>query len=173
MRKPIMVLLATSLFLAACSSWSDSRVNPGNWFGKSRSSSIAADVDPASVNPLIPRKATISLQRDAIDNSVPIATITELRVEKNSTGATIFVTGVASRQGGYATSLQLDPVTEVSPTDVLSYTFRVNYPDNPTATGPERSRTITEAKSLSNQDLRGIRLIRVKGAQNQRETRRR
>jgi hypothetical protein len=173
MRKPLMVLLTTSLFLAGCGSWSNSRVNPGNWFGKSRSSAVETAVDPASVNPLIPTKSSLISKPDPVDFSVPITTITELRVEKNSTGATIFVTGVAGRQGAYASSLILDPATEDTPSDVLSYTFRVTYPDDPTPAGPERSRTINEAQSLTNQDLRGIRLIRVKGAQNVRETRRR
>ncbi|PCH72514.1 MAG: hypothetical protein COC12_06055 [Rhodobacteraceae bacterium] len=173
MRKPLMMLLTTSLFLAGCGGWSNSRVNPGNWFGKSRSSAVETVVDPASVNPLIPTKSSIIAKPEPVDYSVPITNITELRVEKNSTGATIFATGVAGRQGAYAARLVLDPVGEDSPTDTLSYTFRVTYPDNATPAGPERTRTIIGAKSLTNQELRGIRLIRVKGGQNIRETRRR
>jgi hypothetical protein len=174
MRKPIPVLLATSLFLAGCAQWSDSRVNPGNWFGNSRSAPVEAVDGEAIGNPLIPQRRRSILSRpEAVDTSVLIPDITELRVERTSTGATIYATGVATRQGAYGSSLRLDPVDENTKSDVLSFTFRVLYPPNPTATGPERSRTIREARSLSDRELRGIRLIRVKGAQSQRETRRR
>lgn len=174
MRKPILVLLATSLFLGGCGRWSDSRVNPGNWFGQSRSAAVQTVDGEASANPLIPQRRTSMLARaEPGDLSVLIPNITELRVERTSTGATIYATGVATRQGAYGSTLRLDPEDENTKSDVLSFTFRVLYPPYPTQAGPERSRTIREARSLSNQDLRGIRLIRVKGAQNLRETRRR
>lgn len=174
MRKPILVLLATSLFLAGCGGWRDSRVNPGNWFGQSRPAAVATVDGEDAANPLIPRTRTSILARAEVEDiSVLIPNITELRVERTSTGATIYATGVATRQGAYGSSLRLDPVDENTKSDVLSFTFRVLYPPYPTPAGPERTRTIREARSLSDKDLRGIRLIRVKGAQNQRETRRR
>jgi len=174
MRKPIMVLLATSLALASCSSWRSSRVNPGNWFGKSRTSEVRTLEEGDTTNPLIPKKqANILAKAEQGDTSVAIANITELRVERTSTGATIVATGVATRQGAHSTSLRLEEDEEDSRPDVLTYSFRIYYPDYPTPVGHERTRTIREARSLSNKDLQGIRLIRVKGAQNVREARRR
>jgi len=173
MRKPILVLLATTLFLAGCGGWSDSRVNPSNWFGNSRSSAVPSDGGTAA-NPLIPRARNNLFARPApVDFSVLIETVTELRVDRTSTGATIYATGLAARQGAFGTSLRLVPADENSKPDVLSLTFRVLYPANATPVGPEGTRIIREAYSLSDDDLRGIRLIRVTAAQNTRETRRR
>lgn len=173
MRKPLTVLLAASLILAGCGGWSDARVNPRNWFGNSRSAPVDINTDAGAVNPLIPRRSAISKRPEEQDNRVAIATITELRVERTTTGAIIHVTGVGARQGGHGVGLRLDPVDDANPASILSYTFLVDYPKDPTAVGTERTRTIHAARSLTNQELRGIRLIRVKAQQNSMETRRR
>jgi len=144
MRKPITVLLATSLFLTGCGGWSDSRVNPSNWFGNSRSAPVQTSEGGTAANPLIPRPRNNLLARPpAVDYSVLIATVTELRVDRTATGATVYATGLATRQGAFATSLRLDPVTEDSKPDVMSFTFRVNYPAQATPAGPERTRPTT------------------------------
>jgi hypothetical protein len=173
MRNPLMVLLAASLVLAGCGGWGDSRANPRNWFGKSSTTAAVIPQDASAINPLIPKKSAISKRPDAVDASVAIAAVTELRVERTTTGAIIHVTGVAARQGAYKAELRLDPVDEANPSDILSFTFRVVYPKDPTPVGSERTRTVYEAQTLTTQDLQGIRLIRVKGAQNSMETRRR
>ena len=174
MRKPLMLILAASLFLSACGGWGDSRANPRNWFSKSREVPVEQpDIDPDAINPLIPQKSAISKRPEADDVSVAIASVTELRVDRTTTGAIIQVTGVASRQGAYNVELRLDPADENTASDVVSYTLRVVFPENPTTVGSEHSRTVHAAQSLTKQDLAGIRLIRVKGAQNALETRRR
>lgn len=173
MRKPLIVLLAAGLVLVGCGGWSDSRTNPRNWFGNSRSAASEIPQDASAANPLIPRQSAITKRPDAEDLSVAIAAITELRVKRTTTGAIIHVIGIASRQGAHKTELRIDPVTEDTPSDILSFTFRVIYPKDPTPVGSEHTRTIHEAYSLSNQDLRGIRLIRVRGEQNVMETQRR
>ena len=172
-RTPVMVLLVTGLFLAGCGGWQDSRVNPGNWFGKSRSEPVQSTVAAEETNPLIPRKPAIGKRPEQADNRVAITTVTELRVDRTTTGAIILVSGVAARQGAFNTQLRLDPPGDNSSADVLSYTLIVDYPTDPTPVGSEHTRTIHAARSLSNQDLRGIRLIRVKAEQNTIETRRR
>lgn len=173
MRKPLMVLLTASFLLTACGGWRDAGVNPRNWFGNSRSVAAEVPVDGETLNPLIPRRSAIASRPDPVDTSVPVAAITELRVDRTTTGAIVLVTAIAARQGAYDTELRPDPVSESNPADVLSFTLRVVYPDDPTAVGTERTRTINEAYSLTAQELRGIRLIRVSGAQNSMETRRR
>ena len=52
MRKTLPLLLAATLVLTACAGIRDSRVNPFNWFGQSRSERIEP---AANTNPLIPR----------------------------------------------------------------------------------------------------------------------
>lgn len=164
--------MVAALTLSACGSWRDSRANPSNWFGKSTPSE-PTQVD--ETNALIPQRGGKGLfdGPEAVDISVPIATVTELRVDPTSTGAILVATGVAARQGAYDAQLRLNSSEEDQKNGVLAFTFRVVYPDYATAQGTERTRTITEAVNLSKQDLEGIRLIRVSAAQNARETRRR
>lgn len=172
MQKPLTVLLVSSLFLAGCGGWRDSRVNPGNWFGKSRSERV----QPAEeVNPLLPKKQTSGLfsRPDAEDLTVPIAEVTELRVEQTTTGVIIYAEGLAARQGPY--EVELRPVTtpEEEADGILSLSFRVVYPARATPLGSAHSRTVRAAYSMTKQDIGGIRSIRVLGRDNVRTTRRR
>ncbi len=173
MRRPIPLLLAAGLILAGCSSWSNSRVNPANWFGNRDRG--AAESAPGETNPLIPARAGRGVfSRPApVDRSVPIARVTALRVEPTPSGAIIYAVGVAERQGPYQTELRPIPPAEGDRKDTLSLSFRVVYPGYPTDVGTERSRTVHEALTLSRKDLEGIRVIRVSGQSNTLQTRRR
>jgi len=174
MRKSLTVFLAASLLLSSCGGWSDSRANPRNWFGKSRQVPVEEpNINTEAVNPLIPQKSAISRRPEAVDASVAVASVSELRVERTTTGAIILATGIASRQGAYDAQLRLEPIEGEGPSSTLTYTFRVVYPEYLTTTGSDYTRTIHVARSLTTQDLSGIRLIRVRGAQNTLETRRR
>ena len=171
MRKSLALILAGTLILAGCGGWSDSRINPGNWFGKSRSAPVAV-AGAEATNPLLPEEGRKSIfaRAEKEDLSVPVATISELRVEPTPNGAIIYATGIASRQGAHELELRLVPDTAE---DTLEYTFHVLYPVDPTPAGNEHSRTLRAAVTISEQNLRGIRTIRVSGAENARETRRR
>jgi hypothetical protein len=172
MRKPLMLLLATSLFLTACG-WREARLNPRNWFGKGQAVAVET---VTGTNPLIPQKSALRRKNKPVDTSVAIAAITELRINQTPTGAIILATGIAARQGAFNAELLADE-PDGDDTDaissVLSYTFRITYPGPLTATGTAHTRTISVAQSLSNLELRNIRLIRVQGAQNTIESRRR
>lgn len=169
MRKPLSLLLAGAILLAGCGGWRDSRINPSNWFGSSKVSEAPVSGD---VNPLIPEKTGSGIfdKPEPVDRSVLIAEVSELRIERTSVGAIIYATGIASRQGAF--NVALTP-TDNEDASVLEYDFRVVYPEFATPTGSAFSRTIHEAVSLTNEDLKGIRLIRVNGANNARESRRR
>lgn len=171
MRKSLTVIVMASLLVASCGGWGDSRANPRNWFGKSRPVTTAVPVE--GTNALIPKRSALAKRPDPVDRSEPINAITELRIDRTPTGAIVYVTGVANRQGAFDAELRLNPVGEGSSNDVLSYTFYVVYPDYPTPVSTERSRTVIEAHTVSNHELQGVRLIRVSAAQNALETRRR
>ena len=160
--------------LSACSAWRDSRVNPSNWFGRDRGSVANVQAD-GTVNPLLPQEDSIGMfdRPDAVDISVPITTVTELRVEPTNTGAIIYASGVANRQGAYSARLRRERSEEDAQNGILTYSFRVGYPVDPTPQGPEQTRRVHEAASVSNDTLQGIRLIRVVGETNAREARRR
>ena len=174
MRKSIAVLLVTGLTLTACSSWRDSRVNPGNWFGSSEGTEVPVEQTATQDNPLIPTGDRVTLfnrskNSEEIDLSVAVASVTELSIEKTPTGAILYATGLASRQGAYGVRLKRNEDTE---SDTLDYSFRALYPADPSPVGSDFSRTLRVAVSLTHQDLAGVRLIRVSGAENSRETRR-
>lgn len=173
MRKQVILLSAAALVLSNCGGWRDSRVNPTNWFGRSNSTPVE-QTETKAVNPLLPRSEGRGFfsRPEAEDLSVPASSITELRVEPTAAGAIIYAVAQTSRQGAF--DAELRPVEGVpeDPT-VLELTFRVVYPERATPVGPERTRTVRAAHTVSTQDLAPIRTIRVIGAQNIRETRRR
>lgn len=173
MRKSIAVLLASGLMLTGCSGWQASRVNPSNWFGGSQATETAVDANAEPVNALLPESsgAGIFSRPDASteDQSVAVASVTELKVEKTPSGAIIYATGLASRQGAYGVWLRLNPDAD---SNTLDYSFRALYPEYQTPVGSETSRTLRVAVSLTHQDLAGVKLVRVSSDSNARETRR-
>lgn len=174
MHKPLTVLLIAGLFLSSCG-WRDSRVNPGNWFGKGRSVAAETQTDAVDVNPLIPIRSGIFAKKkqNSIDNSVPVEIVSQLRIERTASGAIIHATGIGAREGLYGVHLTPDNPDDLPIDGVLSYTFSGLYPTGPTPLGTERTRRVNVALSLSNQQLQGVRKIRVSGTQNAREARRR
>jgi len=172
MQKPLTVLLVTSLLLSACGGWSTSSVNPRNWFGSSKS--VPVDINEGSTNPLLPPDRINLLTRpEAPDASLPIAKVTELRIEATPSGAIIYAVGVATRQGAFESSLRPVLSDDNKQKGILEFSFRVVYPVDATLTGSDFSRTVHEAYSISKQDLQGVRLIRVVGRENALESRRR
>lgn len=170
MQKSIAVLLTGALVLSSCGAIRDSKVNPRNWFG--RSDEVRHEVEAETTNPLIPIEEKIDITRkaEADDTRVLITSVSELHVAPTPTGAIIQVAGVPSRQGAYNVDLRRNEDAEEG---VLELELRVDYPEFATARGSEFSRTVRAAYSVTNQDLRDIRLIRVVAAENARETRRR
>ncbi|MBT8154595.1 hypothetical protein KMP13_11935 [Epibacterium ulvae] len=170
MQKSIAVLLTGAMLLSSCGAIRDSKVNPRNWFG--RSDEVRLEVEAETVNPLIPIDEKVDLVRkaEAEETRVLLDTVTELRVERTSTGAIIYATGLPSRQGAFDVALRPNEEAEDG---VLELEFVVNYPEFATQRGSEFSRTVRAAHSLSNGDLRDVRLIRVLATENARETRRR
>ncbi|MFC3118375.1 hypothetical protein ACFOHS_09550 [Jhaorihella thermophila] len=82
-----------------------------------------------------PQRSGLLSRPEAEDLSVPIARITELRVEPTTTGAIIYAKGVATRQGPYATSLRPVSTPEQIADGLLVLSFRVTYPAQPTPSG--------------------------------------
>lgn len=172
MHKSLTVLLTAGLILSSCG-WSNSVANPKNWFGSSKE--VSADVAAEDINPLIPKKRQSILNKKEVpvDVGVPIAQISQLRIERTPSGAIIHAIGIGAREGAYNARLVPDTPDETAENGVLSYTFRVFYPVNTTAFGTERTRRVDVAHSLSSQQMDGVRSIRVAGSENARESRRR
>ncbi len=169
MRTFVAVLLISSIVLSGCSRLRDSRLNPGNWFGGSRSVPVATSSEAA--NPLIPERTTIRRRdRREIYVGTPVDQVTDLKVERTTAGAIVHVTGISLRQGAFDVRLISD--TKGDPVDgVLIFKLLAVQPTNQPQ-GQPRQRTVHVARFVSNNDLAATRTIRVIGARNERVTKR-
>lgn len=168
MFKPVAVVLLSALVLTSCGTVRESRLNPFNWFGRSSSTPVAAS--DAEVNPLIPQRRA-SIFRDDAEASYAgwdIGEVSELLVERRPGGAVIRATGVSDRQGPF--EVRLVKIEEESDAQTLTYALRGIQPQGPR--GTDWSRTLSAATWLTDNELAGIRTIRVRGARNVRSVRR-
>lgn len=173
MRTFLAILVISSMVLSGCSRLRDSRLNPGNWFGKSTSRPVATAPagQAAEVNPLIPVRTTVRLRdRREVYQGTPVDQITNVAVERTTAGAIVRVTAVSLQQGAY--DVRLTSETDGDPVDgVLTLRMMAVQPtDEPQ--GSPRQRTIHAARFVSNNDLASTRTIRVVGARNEHTTRR-
>lgn len=162
MRSIVILTVASSLLLGACSGWRDARVNPSNWFGSARSAPAVPE-DASTQNPLIPERTSI-LQRDRSESyaGTPVASLTDLSVERTSSGALVRVTGHSARQGAY--DVRLVNETDDEPVDgVLRYTLSAIQPEEQ-GIGPAVSRTVRAGVHIPGTVLERTTRIEVAGA---------
>ncbi|OAN98054.1 hypothetical protein [Sulfitobacter geojensis] len=172
MRKTIPLLLAATLGLGACTAISESRVNPLNWFGQSRSEPVA---QVENTNPLIPRSGGLFANKraaDAVYNGRPFEQVTDLTIERVPGGAVIRATGLAARQGIYAVQLTPENEEELPVDGVLTYRLEGVRPTAATAIGTKPTREVIAARHVTDQQLAGVRRIRVEGQLNAQVARR-
>ena len=166
MRKTIILLLVSSLTLTACGTIRDSRVNPFNWFGQARSEPVERE---ENTNPLIPKGNSLFSRpgrEEVVYVGRPFDQVTDLRVERVPGGAIIRATGLAARQGIYDVQLTPENEEEVPVEGVLTYRLEGIPPRRATPVGTPPTREVTAARRLTNQDLSGVRTIRVEGQRN-------
>jgi hypothetical protein len=172
MRKTLSLLLAASLTLAACGTVRDSRINPFNWFGKSRSVPLE---QTENTNPLIPKTGGLfarDREKTATYAGLPFEQITDLKILRVPGGAIIQATGLAARQGIYSVRLTPANDTEAPVDGVLTYRLEGVRPARATPVGAVPTREVTAGRRLTDQMLRGVRSIRVEGRENARVVRR-
>lgn len=195
MRGLVSVLLIGTLVLTSCSAWRESRANPSNWFGKSRSTAVEtrsqssgtiAPDDRQTGNPLIDteggnqlvRRNVTTIQRTGLfrrDKEVQyegtlVDEVTDLVVERTPTGAIVHVTGLPNREGAF--DVRLLRVNQDGPVDgVLEYTLNAVQPTQ-TPVGTQRTRSVKAGVFVSNDLLEKVSEIRVTAERNIRSTRR-
>ncbi|APX13737.1 hypothetical protein [Tateyamaria omphalii] len=177
MPKILPALLVATLTLSACATVRDSRVNPFNWFGGSRSEPVQPD-PRAATNPLIPEQTRVGLfsnLREQADIYVgtPIDQVTDLVIERVPGGAIVRATGIVDEDRAYDVRLTTESDENVPVDGVLTYQMRAIHTDRPTRTLSQRVRTVTAARRLTDQELAEIRVIRVEGRRNAQSTTRR
>ncbi len=167
MRAPLLALLAVILTIGACSQIGESRFNPLNWFGKSEGRAIreanerVPDTDP----------------RPLVDQ------VTAMAIEPIPGGAILRVTGLPPTQGHWKADLvevrqvietrgSDGTITRVIDDSVLVYDFRLIPPPYVARQGTDWSREIEVATYLTTNDLNGVTRVVVRGARNERISRR-
>lgn len=172
MSKTVSLLLAAALTLTACGTIRDSRVNPFNWFGQSRS---VATGPAEQTNPLIPTRAGLfgnARAEEEIYTGRPFDQVSDLTIERIPGGAVIRATGLAARQGIYEVQLTPANEDEEAVDGVLIYRLEGVLPDRRTNVGTQPTREVIAARRVTDQILRGVRVIRVEGQRNAVEVRR-
>ncbi|WP_299614475.1 hypothetical protein [uncultured Tateyamaria sp.] len=177
MRLILPSLLVATLTLSACSAMRDSRANPMNWFGNSRSEPVQVDA-PAETNPLIPQNTRAGLFANLRDQAeiyvgTPIDQVTDLVIERVPGGAIVRATGIAGQDRVYDVRLTTDNDENVPVDGVLTYQLRGIHEERATRTLSQRVRTVTAARRLTDQELAEISVIRVEGLRNAQSTTRR
>lgn len=148
MNRRLIVLLVALAATAGCSTIADSRLNPFNWFGRSREVATSATVEPADPRPLM-------------------AQVTRLAIEQTPGGAIVRATGLPPSQGYF--DGELVPVSDgVAVDGILEYEFRAFPPPAPTRASTPQSREIVVGLFLTDQEMAGVRQIRVDAAENAR-----
>lgn len=165
MRRSIIALSISSLLLAGCGGGSigTSRMNPVNWFGKNRAATATAPTTEVSAkNPLIPERQALNLEKqEGAYLGTSVDKITTLRLEDAPGGKILRVEAVAQTQRAFDVRLIEDPAEA----GTLSYTLKAAHPDR-AAYGPDRSRKISAAMFLTDQELAGVKTVRVAGTSN-------
>ena len=165
MRIILTTALVSALALPGCGGSSGgSAYNPLNWFGKSRNETVA----PEAKNALIPKKSGLRREQ-AAPEGVAVAQILALAIEPAAGGAILRVTGLAPTLGAYDVRLVPEFDLEIDgPLQTLQYSLKTEYSTRSRPAAPQRSRELTAAVFLSDEDLKGVREIRVSGAENAR-----
>ena len=169
MRIILTTALVSALALPGCGGSSGgSAYNPLNWFGKSRNETVA----PEAKNALIPKKSGLRREQAAREG-VAVAQILALAIEPAAGGAILRVTGLAPTLGAYDVRLVPEFDLEIDgPLQTLQYSLKTEYSTRSRPAAPQRSRELTAAVFLYDEDLEGVREIRVSGAENARSVRR-
>jgi len=140
-------------FLAACGGLRDSKLNPRNWFGKSKQQTVTA----TTANVTDPRSL--------------VAQVIAMKVDRVPDGAIVSAVGLPATQGYY--QAELVPLNDGKPVKgTLKFEFRLLAPSTTHPTGAPRAREVLVGHAVSSQDLKGVRRIKVIAQQNSRTAKR-
>ncbi|MDO6725337.1 hypothetical protein Q4544_00175 [Cognatishimia sp. 1_MG-2023] len=170
MRNSIGVLLVSGLVLTSCGTVRDSRLNPFNWFGRAEA---VETTSAKEINPLIPREKESIFRRGETEYAgTPVSTINGLVIERVSGGAILRVRATAALQGAFEVVLEPENEDELPVDGVLTYRVLAIQPTG-FRQGTVQSREINAARFRTDQELAGVRTIRVMAADNALQVRRR
>jgi hypothetical protein len=145
MLRPLPLLIAATVTLAGCSTLSESRLNPLNWFGSSGAPVVADG------RPLVPADAVT-----VVTDTRPLMTVTRVEVARTGDGALVTATGVQPAPGHFNAQLARVGI------DGTILVLRMVAEAPPAPVGGTRE--IIAATAVSNATLAGLTGVRVEGA---------
>lgn len=151
-RRGFLVTAVSTLGLSACGRVRDSRLNPFNWFGRSRSENVEVAPTDSQNDPRRFVEQVVSLQ-----------------VDPTPEGAIIRSVGLPPTQGFW--DAELVEIQRDDPTQLV-YEFRVSPPLEQRRQSTQQSREIIVGTEVSAFRLRGVNSITVVGRANRRTVRR-
>ena len=154
MTSRLILAFCCTLILAGCGGFRESRLNPFNWFGRSRV------VETQAVETTV-----------APDGRQLVADVTLMQVDALPGGAIIRAGGRAPTQGYWDAELVLREGPDADPANPV-YDFRIFPPATPGVVSTPQSREVTVALYLSDVQLARITGITVQGANNARAVQR-
>ncbi|SEK53072.1 hypothetical protein SAMN05443999_101605 [Roseovarius azorensis] len=172
MRRRVFLSLAAASVVAGCGGFRQSRINPRNWFGRSRSRRVA-EMSAENTNPLIPQQedSIFRRRRTEVYAGTPVDQISEMVIERTSDGAIIRVTGLPLRQGAY--DVRLIPENKDGKPENGALVYRLMAVQSDTMPqGQPRMREVRAAAFVSAPKLERTDIIRVVGARNEQVSRR-
>lgn len=155
MRIQTYLMVSLGIFTGACSSVSNSSINPMTWVGSKETVETLAPDDGYVVSS---------------DSRGLVSQVTDLTVVNANGGVIVHATGLPPTQGYF--NAELFPLNDEKPDgNALVYEFRILGPLEQRRASSEASRRVIVAHFISNEKLRTIGEIRVLGAQNSRSSR--
>jgi hypothetical protein len=144
-----LTALSLCFTLAACG---ESRLNPVNWFGTEREERI-----------------TVTEVERPTDPRALVAEVSSLSIETTTSGAIVTATALNETTGYWQAGLVRTEIVD----GIATYEFRAAPPPEGAVSGPEPSRQIVAAATLSQRELAGLRSITVIARTNRRTVERR
>ena len=155
MKAPLAALLIASLAVSGCGGLRESRMNPRNWFGHSRSA----------------ERPDLGQTSAVVDNRPLVPAVSEMSIERTSSGAIVRAEAVMPSAGWWDAALV--PEDFGRPHDgVLTFRFVAAAPRTPTPETNPAARTLVAAFALTQAQLDTTAEIVVVGETNSRRARR-
>lgn len=155
MRRTIGVMAMLAV-LSGCSGFSESRVNPFNWFGD------------GSDGP----ETLVPVEQVLFTDSRPlIPEVARLEVDPSPGGIILRAVGLPPTEGFWDGELIVENANPEPVDGVLSFQFRIQRPPFTNAPGTPRSREVLVARFITWQELDGVTTLRVVAERNERTIR--
>ncbi|GAA6178837.1 hypothetical protein NBRC116594_02750 [Shimia sp. NS0008-38b] len=166
MRIPTLLLLTATLTLSAC----QSRWNPANWWGRDRESAVQTDVNPLIPDQTEDGRSFFSSQEQNAYVGQPIQQVIKAESHRVPEGQMILAVGVAAVHG--VNNIRLIAANGGAVEGgVLTLNLMGIVPEEPVVGGSDVTREVTAAVVLTDQQLAGARVVRIRAAANSQDTR--